>query len=99
MNVPIPMFETDELLIEAHLVKPGGTAWSSLAPGPARLLVSLSNVKLKVRPSDQMWRNMHPGDDIWIYPGTPLSVDNLSEDADARFLILSFKDSAPAKKP
>jgi quercetin dioxygenase-like cupin family protein len=99
MNVPVPMLETDELLVEAHLVKPDGTAWTKAGPEPARLLVSLNNVKLKVGSSDQMWKDMHPGDDIWIYPGAQLSVTNLSEDTDARFLILTFKDGATTKKP
>jgi hypothetical protein len=99
MNEPVPMFETDELLIEAHLLKPGSVGYIRSGPPPARLLVSLSDVKLKVASSDQMWRNMHPGDDIWIYPGAQLFVDNLSEGVKAKLLIIAFKDSATTEKP
>jgi hypothetical protein len=100
MRVPVPVFETDELLIEAHLVEANGTAWTKTAgPEPARLLISLGDVKLKVGSSDQMWTNMHPGDDIWIQPGAHLSVVNQSQNTNARFLVFAFKDSAITKKP
>jgi quercetin dioxygenase-like cupin family protein len=105
MNMPVPMFETDELVLEGLLIKSGGAGEAFLSPpDPARLLICLSNVRLRIRGSDQMWTNMHPGDDVWIPSGNSINVEKVSENVEkpenreARFLVLSFKDSVPGKK-
>ncbi len=107
MNMPVPMFETDEVLLQAMLIKAGsGGAGFSSSPEPARLLIALSSARLRIRGSDQMWTDMRPGDDVWIPSGTSVNFQRINENVEkpgnnreARFLVLAFKDSVATKRP
>jgi hypothetical protein len=89
------IFETDEVLVRS-----GSISFQMRIAGadaqPARLLAVLEQSDLNVELPGQPAKKLHGGDAVWLPAGALTSLVNPSAN-DARFVLISFKDSAEKK--
>jgi hypothetical protein len=88
----VPQFETDELLIESVSVS-RSSKWVDQQPKTGALLVSLEGSQLQVNAAGKVTAQLDSGGVFWLPAKEKRSV-SARGGAAARFLLISFKDSA-----
>jgi hypothetical protein len=87
------VFETDEMLVRA-----GAISFQMRMAGadakPARLVGVLDQSELNVEVPGQPAKKLHGGEAAWLPAGAVTSLVNPGA-ADARFFVVTFKDSVP----
>jgi len=90
----VPYFETDELRLDLHKVS-SGNDYVDATPKTDALLVALSDDNLDANLGGEHTSFLHGGDVLWLPAGKHRRiVDFLG--TRSSFLLISFKDSAPA---
>jgi len=90
----VPYFETDELRLDIHKVS-SGNDYVDATPKTDALLVALSDDNLDANLGGEHTSFLHGGDVLWLPAGKHRRiVDFLG--TRSSFLLISFKDSAPA---
>ena len=106
-NEPLPqpppisftrLLETNEILITAAIFAPR-VSYIGFEPNRVRLLISLNNSDLKVEPPGEAPKLLSSGNVLWIPAGSAPKLTRHADSIPSRFLLLSFKDSGPDKKP
>ncbi len=91
-----PYFETDEMRVDLHKVS-SGNDYVDATPKTDALLVALTNANLDANLGGEHVSFLHGGDVLWMPAGQRRRiVDFLG--TNSSFLLISFKDSAPAPK-
>lgn len=101
-----PVFETDEILVQAGGLPQGRFYNAESSAGP-RLFVVLSDSEISVEPRGEKTQKLHGGQLYWLPEGVSAVISDIRKeskkgrDRDAReevklsrFYILSFKDAA-----
>jgi hypothetical protein len=90
----IPYFETDEVRVDLHKVS-SGNDYADAKPKFDALLVALTNANLDANLAGEHVQFLHGGDVFWLPAGQHRRiVDFLG--THSSFLLIEFKDSAPA---
>jgi hypothetical protein len=88
-----PALETDEILLrEGAISTPLRLAGEDAQP--ARLVCALEQSELSVEIAGQPAKKLHGGEAAWLPAGAVVSLGKPGA-AEARFVMISFKDSAP----
>jgi len=88
-----PVFETDEIYVRLGSVS-GPLQIAGVDAGSARLLCALDQSELSVEITGQPAKKLHGGEAAWLPAGVVASLGKPGA-AEARFVMISFKDSAP----
>lgn len=91
-----PVMETDEVVVRTGAVASAARMDSGDAQ-LARLVAVLENSELSLEVAGQPAKTLHAGQAAWVPAGTAATLVN-SGQGNARFMLLSFKDSAAAAK-
>ena len=90
----VPYFETDEIRVDLHKVS-SGNDYVDAAPKTDALLIALTDANLDANLGGEHASFLHGGDVLWMPAGKHRRiVDFLG--TRSSFLLISFKDSAPA---
>jgi hypothetical protein len=89
-----PYFETDEIRVDVIKVADMKN-YVEEKPKYDALLVALSNANLNANLGGEHVSFLHGGDILWLPAGIPRRVTDFL-DATSNFLLVSFKDTAPA---
>ncbi len=91
----VPYFETDEIRVDLHKVS-SGNDYVDATPKTDALLVALTDANLDANLGGEHVQFLHGGDALWLPAGKHRRiVDFLG--THSSFLLISFKDSAPAR--
>ncbi len=89
-------FETDEVAVQSGEVSSIFRIFGADAQ-PGRVLGVLDQSELSVETPGQPAKKLHSGEAVWLNPGAAATFVNSGERATARFVLVTFKDSAAAK--
>src|SRR5260370_30763987 len=90
LNMPIPVLETNEILLTSGSV---GAKAGYIQSGsqPAQLLIALDSSGVRVEVRGQLSRAVHCGETLWLPAGNPPAIFSLGEQGSSRFLLLAFR--------
>ena len=89
-------FETDEIALQSGEVSSIFRIFGA-DTAPGRVLAVLDQSELNVETPGQPAKKLHSGEAVWLNPGAAATFVNSGERATARFVLITFKDSAAAK--
>jgi hypothetical protein len=90
----VPYFETDEIRVDLHKVS-SGNDYVEAAPKTDALLVALSDANFDANLGGEHTTFLHAGDVLWMPAGKHRRIIDFLGTRSS-FLLISFKDSAPA---
>jgi hypothetical protein len=90
----VPYFETDEIRVDLHKVS-SGNDYVEATPKTDALLVALSDANLDANLGGEHTAFLHGGDVLWMPAGKRRRIIDFLGTR-SNFLLISFKDSAPA---
>ena len=90
----VPYFETDEIRVDLHKVS-SGNDYVDAKPTTDALLVALTDANLDANLGGEHSSFLHGGDVLWLPAGKHRRVVDFLGTR-SNFLLISFKDSAPA---
>ncbi len=90
------VFETDEIAVQSGEVSSIFRIFGADTQ-PGRVLAVLDQSELNVEAPGQPAKKLHSGEAVWLNPGAAATLANSGERATARFVLVTFKDSAAAK--
>jgi hypothetical protein len=90
----VPYFETEEIRVDLHKVS-SGNDYVEATPKTEALLVALSDANLDANLGGEHTTFLHVGDVLWMPAGKHRRIIDFLG-TKSSFLLISFKDSAPA---